>query len=411
MKLDFDIADPRLARAAWTKLAEPADPMAGLLLRVAGPEHGLRWLVNSGNGHKLVDQFPDLLVDERTPNNFTKVAERWQGRIEQLSPGQDLAKMRNLGGWFLIPGDPQWPTQLDDLAERAPHGLWVLGEGNIAALSRSVALVGCRAATSYGVHVTTELAQDLVGHRVAVVSGGAYGIDAAAHRGVLTAGGVTAAVLASGLDRWYPAGNHELFRQLVKDNLLMGEAPPGASPSRFRFLHRNRLIAALSGVTVVVEAAHRSGAISTANHALGLGRELGVVPGPVTSIASEGCHRLLREGMAHCISDASHVLELLGTEVIAQGELQFTAGAGASAGAGAGAEPNSAAAASRQQELESLGELPRLVYESLPVRTTATAESTATCAGLAVGETLGALGRLELHGFVRQLSGQWERLE
>lgn len=408
MTLTFDIADPRAARAAWTKITEPADPMAGLLLRVAGPEQGLRWLLQGGNGRKLVDQFPELEVNEKTVHHFSKVAERWQGRLEQLTPMADLAKIANLGGRFLIPSDPQWPVQLADLADLAPHGLWVLGEGNLGALGRSVALVGCRAATSYGVHVTTNLAHELVSHEVAVVSGGAYGIDAAAHRAALNAGGVTAAVLASGLDRWYPAGNHEIFRQMVKENILLGEAPPGAAPSRFRFLHRNRLIAALSGVTAVVEAAHRSGAISTANHALSLGRHLGAVPGPVTSIASEGCHRLLREGFAHCISDASHLLELLGPPLPGQGGLPLDIVAAEDAGPGAG-KPG--VTAGRRQELESLGQLPALVYENVPMRTSASAEHIASCAGLAVGETLGALGRLELHGFVRQVSGQWERIK
>ncbi|MFS2032033.1 DNA-processing protein DprA, partial [Curtobacterium sp. CT11-45] len=148
---------------------------------------------------------------------------------------------------------------------------------------------------------TAEIASVAADDGVEIVSGGAYGIDAVAHRVAVAAGTPTTAVLAGGVDQFYPAGNHDLLRNVLGRGRVLSESPPGTRPTRWRFLHRNRLIAALSGATVVVEAAARSGALNTAHHALHLGRPVFAVPGPFASAASVGCHRLIADGNAQIV--------------------------------------------------------------------------------------------------------------
>jgi DNA processing protein len=209
--------------------------------------------------------------------------------------------------------DPEWPTQLDDLGVHAPLCLWVRGDA--AALPRlqaSVAIVGARAASHYGDHVARELAAELAGSGIAVVSGGAYGIDGSAHRAALLAGGLTVALLAGGADRAYPAGHTQLIDDVARRGVVMSEVACGSAPTKWRFLQRNRLIAALSAATVVVEAGWRSGSLNTAGHAAALSRPLGAVPGQITSATSAGTHRLIREYGAQCITSADDVRELLG---------------------------------------------------------------------------------------------------
>jgi DNA processing protein len=179
-------------------------------------------------------------------------------------------------------------------------------------LDRSVAVVGARAATSYGVHVTTDLAYGLAERGWAVVSGGAFGIDAAAHRAALSAGGVTVAVLACGIDRPYPVSHTSLFERIAEEGLLLSEWPPGAAPHRLRFLTRNRVIAAATRGTVMVEGASRSGARQTLRRARALGRSAMAVPGPVTSAMSVGCHIELRETGTRLVSSVAEVLEEVG---------------------------------------------------------------------------------------------------
>ncbi len=174
-----------------------------------------------------------------------------------------------------------------------------------------MSIVGSRAATGYGAHVASEIAADLAEQGWAVVSGGAYGIDAAAHRGALAARGVTIAILACGLDQPYPAGHAALFTDVAGDGLVVSEWPPGRRPARVRFLIRNRTIAALTCGTVVVEAGERSGALNTAGHAAELGQPLMAVPGPVTSAQSAGCHRIIREWDATCVTCAADVIEMV----------------------------------------------------------------------------------------------------
>ncbi|MFN8126082.1 MAG: DNA-processing protein DprA [Candidatus Nanopelagicales bacterium] len=211
------------------------------------------------------------------------------------------------------PDDPGWPRQLADLEHDTPRRLWITGAGDLRLLAvRSVAIVGARNATSYGLQVAARLAADLAGAGWTIVSGGAFGIDAAAHRGALAAGGATVAVTAGGVDVPTPRSHAALFAQIVDAGAICSEAPPGRTPQAFSFLRRNRLIAALTRVTVVVEAGARSGALNTAEWAQTLGRPVCAVPGPVTSPMSAGTHRLVQEGQARLAVDADDILAVLG---------------------------------------------------------------------------------------------------
>ncbi|WP_418606020.1 DNA-processing protein DprA [Georgenia sp. SUBG003] len=284
-----------------------------------------------------------------------------------------------------MPGDPDWPAPLDDLGVERPLALWV--RGHAVHHGRAVALVGARAATSYGEHVAAEMAVGLAEAGTTVVSGGAYGIDAAAHRGALGVDGATTAVLAGGVDRLYPVGNTKLLEAVAATGAVVSEVPPGSVPSRNRFLARNRLIAALGAATVVVEAAWRSGALSTAARAAELSRPVGAVPGPVTSMVSAGCHRLMREQGAVCVTDAAEVLELTG----APGE-HLTEDRPVQAGL-----------------LDDLDPTSRRVLDALPLRGSAPVANLARAAGLSPSEVRATLGHLELEGRALRRGSTWAR--
>ncbi|MFJ9668562.1 DNA-processing protein DprA [Streptomyces sp. NPDC101219] len=245
---------------------------------------------------------------------------RWAGllaRAERARPHRDLAVARDAGVRFVCPGSAEWPRQLDDLGDARPLGLWVRGPAGLRMWAlRSVAVVGARACTEYGAHMAATLAAGLAESGWIVVSGGAYGVDGAAHRGALASGGATIAVLACGVDRPYPRGHTQLIGRIAEQGLVVGELPPGEHPTQSRFVLRNRVIAALTRGTVVVEAAHRSGSLVTARAAQRLGRHTMGVPGPATSGLSAGVHELLRQG-AVLVTDAAEVVELVG----AMGEL------------------------------------------------------------------------------------------
>ncbi|HEX8004494.1 MAG TPA: DNA-processing protein DprA [Mycobacteriales bacterium] len=232
--------------------------------------------------------------------------------VAAADPARDLDTAAGLGARLVCPGDAEWPSSLDDLGDRVPVALWALGPVSLVeATAHSVSIVGSRAATPYGNQVAGEIAVEIGDRGWATVSGGAYGIDAATHRGSLAAGAVTVAVLACGVDVSYPSGNRKLFADIASEGLLVSEWAPGASPTRLRFLWRNRVIAALSRGTVVVEMGHRSGARRTCAEAARLGRYVMAVPGPVTSPVSVGCHALLRAREAECVTSADEVLELV----------------------------------------------------------------------------------------------------
>ncbi len=288
--------EDRTARMALTCIADAGDPViAGEVERI-GPVAVLRAVIAGDLGPALAERARRLDLTDY----WTAIT---AGRFR-----------------FVVPGDPEWPPGLEDLSgpepvQRrggVPYGLWLRGPGDLAtALPRSVAIVGSRASTGYGETVAQELGYELAAAGWTVVSGGAFGIDAAAHRGALAAGGPTAAVLACGVDVSYPPGNHALLDTIAGDHLVASELPPGSHPTRVRFLSRNRLIAAMTVGTVVVEAAVRSGARNTANWAVVCNRPLMAVPGSVFSAQSATPHQLIRDGRAVMITSAAEAVELL----------------------------------------------------------------------------------------------------
>ncbi|MFI8929885.1 DNA-processing protein DprA [Streptomyces sp. NPDC053474] len=289
--------EERLARVALTRVLEPGDPVGGWWLREWGAAAVL------GRLEEGEEMLPGVS------------ARRWEGlraRAGRVRPARDLEVAAAAGARFVTPADAEWPAQLDDLGDARPVGLWVRGRPSLRIWAlRSVALVGARACTEYGAHMAASLGAGLAERGWVVVSGGAYGVDGAAHRGALGAGGATVAVLACGVDRPYPRGHTQLIGRIAEQGLVVGELPPGDHPTPSRFVLRNRVIAALTRGTVVVEAAYRSGALVTARAARELGRFTMGVPGPATSGLSAGVHELLR-GDAILVTDAAEVAELVG---------------------------------------------------------------------------------------------------
>ena len=284
--------DDAIARIAWSVLIEPGDAAAGEAIDRLGAHGALAALAD--------------------PTADGSATERWRSRWDPdlvIAAAEEGARR---GLTLVTPGDPAWPERLGDLGPHAPVALWIRGDASAFAARPAVALVGARAATPYGEHVTAELAGSLATDGATIVSGAAYGIDGAAHRAALQAQATTIAFVAGGADRVYPAGHANLLSRIASAGAVAAECPPGTTPTRWRFLARNRLIACVSDATVVVEAGARSGSINTAGHAAALGRPLGAVPGAVTSSTSAGCHRLMREYGAWCVTGAADVRELMG---------------------------------------------------------------------------------------------------
>jgi len=296
----------------WSLITEPGDGVAGALIATLGATEAGEAAAGGQAGA------PGQREDAERPaaGALRQGRQRWAPRLDPEAHLGALRTAARIGATLLLPGDPEWPASVADLGAHAPLALWLRGDA--AALSgHGVALVGARASSSYGEHVAGEFAGELAAEGRIVFSGGAYGIDGTAHRAALRAGGVTVAVLAGGVDRPYPSGHAQLFERIVASGALVSEVACGVAPTKWRFLARNRLISALSAATVVVEAGQRSGSLNTAGHAAALGRPLGAVPGPVTSTASAGCHRLLRDYDARCITSVADVRELLGVTATA----------------------------------------------------------------------------------------------
>ncbi|WP_431911249.1 DNA-processing protein DprA [Micromonospora carbonacea] len=373
--------DDRLARVALTWLTEPGTRSVHRLVEQLGAGGALELLLGGG------------APEERLR---AAVAARGRDGDARAVAADALARAARLGARLVTPGDGEWPATVEHLrrlalpgttrrvdVETAPplcfwvRGGWPLGD----ALDRAVSVVGARAATPYGVHVATELGYGLADRDWTVVSGGAFGIDAAAHRGALNAGGLTVAVLACGIDRPYPMGNAALFDRIGEAGLLVSEWPPGAEPLRPRFLVRNRVIAAATRGTVLVEASARSGATQTLNRALAAGRHAMVVPGPVTSAMSVGAHELLREHpAARLVTGVAHVLEEVGR-------------------IGADLAPP-ARAPQRPRDL--LDDEATQVLESMPRRGATGVDRLAARAGVDVRTALRKLSLLEELGLVRR---------
>ncbi len=290
------VQDERTARMALSMLVEPDDAVTGRLLCELGAIELFRLVEGEG----------------AVPGLSTVDAQVWRAQFQRSDARtleQNIVGAERAGINTLIPGDKEWPSALDDLGDRRPYVLWTRGTASFLArlLNDLVTITGARASTSYGEHVAGQLASDLASAERIVVAGGAYGIEGAAHRAALTSGGDTIAVMANGVDRMYPMGHRELLERVAGLGLLVSEVPPGAVPTRHRFLARTRLMAALSASTVVVEAGARSGSMTVARRAHELGRAVGAVPGPVTSATSTGPHQLLRDG-ASLIVDVADLL-------------------------------------------------------------------------------------------------------
>ncbi|CAM4285092.1 DNA protecting protein DprA [Mycobacterium basiliense] len=322
------------------------------------------------------------------------LARRTQARRTVDRAAADLELLARRGGRLITPDHDEWPmlafTAFDSPAVRAkagggpPMALWVLGPARLDEVAqRAAAVVGTRAATAYGEQVATDLAAGLADRDVAVVSGGAYGVDGAAHRAALATGGITVAVLAGGIDILYPGGHSALLHRIGRYGLLLSEYPPGVRPARHRFLTRNRLVAAVAGAAVVVEAGLRSGASNTAAWARALGRVVGAVPGPVTSSASAGCHALLRDG-AELITRVDDIVEFVGRI----GEL-----------AAEETRPSTA--------FDGLSDIERRVYEALPGRGATSVDEIAIASGLVAEQVLGPLAILEVRGLAQRDGGRW----
>jgi DNA processing protein len=401
-----------VARARLTYLAEPGDPVLASWLEVSPPAEivaaisagqlpelaGIRTCTLDGNLGPTRD-----LQAEKLEHAF----QLWRQRLGDLPDELDLARLRREGIRLVCPGDSEWPTQLDMLGVARPYALWLRGEADLRyCCLQSVSIVGARAASAYGQHVGTELAAALAARGWTVVSGAAYGVDACAHQGALAADGVTIAVLACGVDHAYPPGHYDLLASIAAQGVLVSEWPPGRTPNRLRFLTRNRVIGALTRGTVVVEAGLRSGALNTARHARDLHRPVMAVPGPVTSEVSAGCHKMIREWGAVCVTSAHDVLELLAPlgETSAYGPFPpgrslFTADpAVRTAWSRPGTEP--------LLPRGDLGATSRAVLDAIPARGAGPAVI-AVRAGRSVDAVVSSLGLLAAGGYVERCSHGW----
>lgn len=361
-------AEDALARVAWTVLAEPGDGVAGALIDELGAADALRLALAGGSGDGARTDVK-ALADGRA---------RWQTRADARGVADAMRGARDVGARLVVPGDTEWPDSLDDLGTHAPTVLWVRGDPGLLRAAPRVAIVGARAASSYGEMLAGDFAGDLAADDAVIVSGGAYGIDGAAHRAALAVEGKTIAILAGGVDRAYPQGHQHLLRRIVETGAVISEVPCGTAPTKWRFLARNRLIAAVADATVVVEAGWRSGSLNTAGHAASLGRPLGAVPGPVTSAASAGCHRLLREYDARCVTTTAEIRELWG-------------------------DPTEGAPSERPDP-----ERVRLL-DAMNGRSALPVVELARRSGLAPERISGMLGVLELEGAVHRVDGGWRR--
>jgi DNA processing protein len=396
------LTDEAYARAALTYLAEPADRWLAQLLRVHGAAPTL-----------------DAIKADRLPGagglGVSAAMERWRTRLPELPTPQDILAFRESGIRLICPGDPEWPGQLADLGDDQPYALWLRGNADLRfSCLRSVAIVGSRAATAYGSYVAAEFAASVAARGMAVVSGGAFGVDAAAHRGALGADGVTVAVLACGVNVPYPAAHTELFDAIAAQGVIASEWPPHRHVSRLRFLVRNRVIAALATGTLVVEAGQRSGAINTARHARDLHRRLMAVPGPVTSDLSAGCHHIIREWQGTLVTSAAEVAEHLSP--VGATPFAESPAPGESAGSAEGAacaEPATVVRLAGRRQAPPV--LPRdlldlesaRVLDAMPRRGGMGTVRVAQRAGLAPETVVGCLGQLATAGFIERCDDGW----
>ena len=376
---------------------EPDTQLSDFLHSVGTPAEGESALFCSANGyytpgeHQMSrDKFDKALAARRL---------RWNRRMERtLNAEAHMAA--TCGAWLVTPADPLWPPQLNDLGPARPYGLWCRGDSRHlldVASAPSVALVGSRDPSIYGTEATTHLAAELARRGYTVISGGAMGIDIAAHRAALTQQGSdlpTIAFMAGGLDRLYPAQNSDALNMIVDRGLIMSEVSVGNTPTRWRFLERNRLIAALARHTIVVEARWRSGALNTARHAMEIGRTLWAVPGQINSPNSVGTNRLLRDGLAQTLTEAADILE-------------YDAAAGFELGTEHESEWDQAASSSA---LDELTERQGRVWDDLSPRSYRGVDEIAAALGLSARDVMADLFHLGRCGLAESSGTSWRKV-
>lgn len=376
---------------------EPDTQLSEFLHSVGAPAEGESALFCSANGyytpgeHQMSrDKFGKALATRRL---------RWNRRMERtLNTEAHMAA--TCGAWLVTPADPLWPPQLNDLGPARPYGLWCRGDSRHlldVASAPSVALVGSRDPSIYGTEATTHLAAELARRGYTVISGGAMGIDIAAHRAALTQQGSdlpTIAFMAGGLDRLYPAQNSDALNMIVDRGLIMSEVSVGNTPTRWRFLERNRLIAALARHTIVVEARWRSGALNTARHAMEIGRTLWAVPGQINSPNSVGTNRLLRDGLAQTLTEAADILE-------------YDAAAGFELGTEHESEWDRVASSSA---LDELTERQGRVWDDLSPRSYRGVDEIAAALGLSARDVMADLFHLGRCGLAESSGTSWRKV-
>ncbi|MDO5034183.1 MAG: DNA-processing protein DprA [Actinomycetaceae bacterium] len=363
-----DFSSPMEVACAWSAIVEPGDTAAAVLRQHMGSAAALEWLLSQADLTKLSDKL--VLDDEGRVRPWTKVLKRWLPRVADLDVQADLEDLARVGGHVIWPEHESWPHSLNDLGLEAPVALWI--RGDLKDLPR-VALVGARASTTMGNTLARDTAFELARKGVSVVSGGAFGIDAASHMGALR-GGHTVAVMAGGVANLYPMSHLELFAEIEETGAIIAECPPSWRPARWRFLSRNRLIAALSEASVVVEASMRSGALVTIRHARELGRPVGAFPGSVMSQMSKGCNNAIREGVT-LVTGTEDILELISS--IGDGLFDMPVKSG-----------------------PALPRQVRRIYDAMPAYGSAKIVEIAKAAGLGESEVEEGLTTLLLKGFV-----------
>ncbi|MDO5049728.1 MAG: DNA-processing protein DprA [Actinomycetaceae bacterium] len=375
----LNLDSPLEVACAWSAIVEPGDEAAAQLRETMGSAPALEWLLSKPDPATLpADLTHDL---QGRPRPWIKALKRWMPRVADLDVHRDLAELEALDGVVLYPEHPQWPKKLDDLGLQAPAALWV--RGDLQDLPR-VAIVGARASSNTGNSIARDLAFNLARKGISIVSGGAFGIDTAAHKGAMSEGH-TVAVMAGGVANLYPMSNEPMFQKILENGAIVSEVPPAWRPARWRFLGRNRLIAALADASVVVEASSRSGALTTIRHARELNRPVGAFPGSVNSHLSSGCHQVIRDGVT-LVTSTEDVLELI-SDI---GDALFDIPA--------------------KDDPDAMPINLRRVYDAMPAKLSATAQSIARVGGISVEEVETALATLILKGYVAFEAGEFKRV-
>ena len=375
-----------IALAAWSMLCEPGDGAAGMLIDQLGPSVSLELVIGRSKPEVLLRKLGDAGFafdgesEKQILSRLVDGLERWTPRLSLHNLVNAIELHARIGGEIIFESESDWPSGLVDLGVHRPRMLWYRGKRkSIESASKSISIVGSRACSSYGENTTREMVSAAASVGVAVISGGAYGIDAVAHRAAIALGTPTLAIMAGGLDSLYPRGNSQLLNRIIAEGALLAEVAPKVTPSKWRFLQRNRLIAAASQCTLVVEAGFKSGARNTAAHAASLQRHVFAVPGQISSPASQGCNLLIANKVAELIQSPADLLQMAGFASLECESLQ----------AGLGALETRA--------LDAVG------YS--PISSAEIAQS----AGLTLNEVRYALANLQLSGLLVQQGSRWMR--